>query len=80
VYALRFKKPLTDREAQRFRASGGGGPSRLRLIKGSVAIFAWSDARANAPDLGCFDVVRQHLEKVVLKQLGPVRIPSDDTP
>jgi hypothetical protein len=67
VYALRFKKPLTNQEAQRFRAGVHGGPSALRVIKGSVAIFAWSDAREDAKDLGCFEVVRQHLEKAELK-------------
>jgi hypothetical protein len=68
VHALRFKKPPTETEAQRFRtAQGRGGDSALRLVKGSIAIFAWSDARANAPDRGCFDVVRRHLERAEVK-------------
>jgi len=64
VYALRFKKPLPELEAERFRTgSGAGGPTALRIAKGSVAIFAWSDARQDAPDRGCFEVVRRHIEQ-----------------
>jgi hypothetical protein len=67
VYAIRLKKPLTEQEARTFRATPLGGRNYLRILKGQIAIFAWSDARANAPDRGCFDVVRQHLEKTEVK-------------
>lgn len=39
-------------------------PSQGRVIKGSTAIFYWSDGRADAPDRGCFDVLRRHIESV----------------
>jgi thiazole synthase len=58
VYALRMKKlPAAELNAGLPRGQG-------RLIKGRIAIFFWSDARADAPDRGCFDVVRRHIEAV----------------
>jgi hypothetical protein len=64
VYAIRLKTPLTDAEAQRFRASQGAAGPRAQKIKGTVAVLAWSDGRVDAPDRGCWDVVRRHLEQV----------------
>jgi hypothetical protein len=68
VYALSFKKPLAESVAQQFRApQGDGGPSALRIAKDSVAVFAWSDGRPDAPDRGCWDVIRRHLEQLDVK-------------
>jgi hypothetical protein len=58
VYALRMKKmPVTD-------GASTPSPSSVRIISGSVAILSWSDAREGAPDRGCLDVVRRHIESV----------------
>lgn len=58
VYALRMKKmPVVD-------GTSTGSPSGTRIIRGSVAILYWSDARAGAPDRGGLDVVRRHIESV----------------
>jgi hypothetical protein len=58
VFALRMKKmPVTD-------GTSTGSPSSARIIRGSVAIFSWSDAREGAPDRGCLDVVRRHIGSV----------------
>ena len=59
VYALRMKKLPAAAEL-----NAGLPPGQGRLIKGRIAIFFWSDARADAPDRGCFDVVRRHIEAV----------------
>ena len=59
VYALRMKKLPAAAEL-----NAGLTPGQRRIIKGPVAIFYWSDARADAPDRGCFDVVRRHIEAV----------------
>ena len=57
VFALLMKK---------MPAQGSSvAPSRAaRIIKGQVAIFYWSDATPNAPDLGCIEVVRRHIDSV----------------
>ena len=58
VFALRMKKmPAVV-------STSTGSPARVRIISGSVAIFYWSDATAGAPDRGCLDVVRRHIESV----------------
>ena len=58
VFALRMKKmPVIN-------GASTGSPSSARIISGSVAIFYWSDATASAPDRGCLDVVRRHIESV----------------
>lgn len=68
VYALSFKTPLAESVAQQFRApQGGGGPSALRIARDAVALFAWSDGRPDAPDRGCWDVIRRHLEQLDVK-------------
>jgi hypothetical protein len=68
VYGLRLKNPPGAIEAERFRAlKGAGGPTALRRVVGSVMIFAWSNGRPDAPDRGCWDVVRRHLEQVDLR-------------
>ena len=60
VYALWMKKlPAAAAEL-----NAGLAPGQRRIIKGAVGIFYWSDARADAPDRGCFDVVRRHIEAV----------------
>ena len=59
VYALRMKTLPAAAELK-----VGMTPSQRRIIKGPIAIFFWSDARADAPDRGCFDVVRRHIEAV----------------
>lgn len=70
VYAVRLKKPLTEPEAQRWsRAvqSGVLAPSRLAVVKGRIAVSAWSDGRPGAPDRGCWEVVRRYLEQVAIE-------------
>jgi len=58
VFALLMKKmPVAD-------GTSTGSPSGRRIISGSVAIFYWSDATEGAPDRGCLDVVRRHIESV----------------
>jgi hypothetical protein len=58
VFALRMKKmPVTD-------GTSRGSRSSARIIRGSVAIFYWSDANEGAPDRGCLEVVRQHIVSV----------------
>jgi hypothetical protein len=58
VFALRMKKmPVSD-------GATTGSPSSGRIIRGSVAIFYWSDATASAHYRGCLDVVRQHIGSV----------------
>jgi hypothetical protein len=57
VYAIRMKNPPAPLPPT-------GVPNQGRLVKGSVVIFYWSDGRAGAPDLGCFDIVRRHIEGV----------------
>jgi hypothetical protein len=58
VFALRMKQ-ISDEER-----SGLSHPPGKGIIKGPVAIYYWSDARADAPDRGCLDVVRQHIESL----------------
>jgi len=58
VFALRMKK-MPEAESSR-----GLPPSQVRIIKGSTGIFYWSDASADKPDRGCFDVVRRHIDSV----------------
>jgi hypothetical protein len=52
VYAVRLKTPLTNAEAQQWLAAvqGVGSSQRLRVVKETIAIAAWSDARADRPD------------------------------
>jgi hypothetical protein len=57
VFALLMKTPPTPQGA-------GTGAAGARVIKGSVAIFTWSDATPQAPDRGCVDVIRRHIESV----------------
>ena len=59
VYALRMKNMPAP---ERLKVVD---PPAARIIKGSTAIFYWSDARADAADRGCFDAVRRHIEAVV---------------
>jgi hypothetical protein len=54
VFALLMKTP---------QGTGRGAPG-ARVIKGPVAIFIWSDATPQAPDRGCVDVIRRHIESV----------------
>jgi hypothetical protein len=58
VYALRMKNMPPP---ERLKAVD---PPAARIMKGSIAIFYWSDARADAPDGGCLDAVRRHIEAV----------------
>jgi hypothetical protein len=67
VYAVRLKKPLSDPQARQFLVQDGARANARRILKGSVAIYVWSDARADARDLGCFEVVRDHIEKTAVK-------------
>jgi hypothetical protein len=61
VYVIRLKKPLPEEGAQRFRASqGAAGPRALRIAKGTVAVFAWSDGRVDAPDRPLMPRLRLH--------------------
>jgi hypothetical protein len=57
VFALLMKKLPAE-------GASAAQPRSARIIKGPVAIFYWSDARPDAPDLGCLDVVRRHIESV----------------
>ncbi|MEX2281138.1 MAG: hypothetical protein WEE89_01495 [Gemmatimonadota bacterium] len=67
VYALRFRRDLTTPETETFQKSYGGGSTVFRLVKGAVAIYAYTNARRDAPDRGCFDALKKHLEAVDLK-------------
>jgi hypothetical protein len=67
VYALRFRRDLTAPETETFKKSYGGGSTVFRLVKGAVAIYAYTNARRDAPDRGCFDALKKHLETVELK-------------
>jgi hypothetical protein len=57
VFALLMKTPPLP---QGRGASGSG----TRFVKGSVAVFSWSDATPHAPDRGCVDVIRRHIESI----------------
>ena len=63
VYALRMKDPAA---ANATRATPAAGRV-LNLTKGSVAIFSWADLAPSQKDLGCFDVIKRHMESVQLK-------------
>ncbi len=67
VYALRFTREQTPAEAEAFQKSYGGGTTVFRIVKGPVAIYAYTNARPDAPDRGCFAALRKHLETVELK-------------
>ena len=68
VYALRFNRDLTTAETDAFKANRNmGGASALRLVKGPVAVFAFSNARPDAPDKGCYEALRKHIETVEFK-------------
>lgn len=58
VFALRLKDPSAAPDMP-FNV-----PSAQRITRGSVVIFSWSDADAGAPDRGCVNVVRRHVESV----------------
>jgi hypothetical protein len=57
VFALLMKTPPAPQDTRT------GAPG-ARVIKGAVAIFYWSDATPQAPDRGCVDVIRRHIESV----------------
>ena len=62
VYALRMKDPA--------EVKGLRGPSAGRTFtatKGSVVIFSWEDILPGRKGLGCFDVIKRHIESVQLK-------------
>ena len=62
VYALRFRQPLAGGVVDNIlRANTIHGRGTLRIFTKSVAVFAWANAKEDAPDLGCLDAVRQHL-------------------
>ena len=61
VFALRLKNPSAAPQVP------SAVRSAKRITRGSVVIFSWSDASPAAPDLGCVDVVRRHLEHVDFK-------------
>jgi hypothetical protein len=61
VFALRLKDPSAT------PAVTPTVPSAKRITSGPVVIFSWSDATPGAPDLGCLDVVRRHIERVEFK-------------
>jgi hypothetical protein len=68
VYALRFTRELTTAQADTFKNNRYvGGANALRRVNGSVAILAYSNARPDAPDKGCYDALRKHLETVDVK-------------
>jgi hypothetical protein len=58
VFALRLKDPSA---APNMPVTV---PSAQRITRGSVIIFSWSDAHAGAPDRGCVNVIRRHVESV----------------
>ena len=63
VYALRLKDPAAAQAARSTPAAG----RILNATRGSVAIFAWSDILPGRKDLGCFDVLKRHIDGVQLK-------------
>ena len=63
VYALRMKDPAGAKAARASMAAA----RVLSLTKGSVAIFSWMDILPGQKDLGCFDVIKRHIEGVPLK-------------
>lgn len=68
VYALRFNRDLTSAESDAFKANRNmGGATALRLVKGPIAVFAFSNARPDAPDKGCYEALRKHIETVEFK-------------
>jgi hypothetical protein len=63
VYALRFRRPLTDAAVNDIvRNDPNRGLAGLWIVTHSAAIVAWTNAKEGAPDLGCFNAVRQHLQ------------------
>ena len=63
VYALRMKDPAALKATRAAPAAG----RVLHLTKGSVVIFSWADVLPGQKDLGCFDVIRRHIERVQIK-------------
>ena len=61
VFALRLKDPSAAPDVP------VTVPSARRITRGSVIIFSWSDANAGAPDRGCVNAIRRHLESVDVK-------------
>ena len=61
VFALRLKDPSAAPDLP------VTVPSARRITRGSVIIFSWSDANAGAPDRGCVNGIRRHLESVDVK-------------
>ena len=61
VFALRLKDPSAAPKVPTDIRSA------KRIARGPVVIFSWSDASPVAPDLGCVDVIRRHIEKVDFK-------------
>jgi hypothetical protein len=68
VYALRFARELTTAQADTFKNNRyPASATALRRVNGAVAILAYSNARPDAPDKGCYAALRNHLETVDVK-------------
>jgi hypothetical protein len=67
VYAIRYRRDLTTAEADAFKAvKFTTSSSPLRVVKGPLAIYLYSNSRPDAQDKGCYDALKKHIESVLV--------------